>query len=86
MEVRYDLDVQASELAAKLGLPFVRAATVGSSADFVAAVRDLVVERIQCRPVGLRAAVGELGPSHDVCPAGCCPNPRGQAPAAAGED
>jgi len=77
MEVLYDLDVQASELAAKLGLPLVRAVTVGASAEFVAAVRDLVVERIQSRPLSARATVGALGPSHDVCPAGCCPNLRG---------
>jgi ferrochelatase len=23
-----------------------------------------------------RPALGALGPSHDVCPAGCCPNER----------
>jgi len=86
MEVRHDLDVQAAELAAKLRLPLVRAGTVGSSAEFVAGVRDLVVERMQGRAAAERAAVGELGPSHHVCPAGCCPNLRGYVPAAAGED
>jgi ferrochelatase len=24
----------------------------------------------------VRRALGELGPSHDLCPAGCCPNAR----------
>jgi len=86
MEVMFDLDVQARARAAELRLGFARAATVGADTQFVAAVRDLVVERIQRRPAALRAALGELGPSHDVCPAGCCPNPRGHAPAAAGED
>lgn len=35
---------------------------------------------------GGRAALGALGPSHDVCPLGCCPNPRAPRPAAAGSD
>jgi ferrochelatase len=83
MEVRFDLDVQAAEKAAELGLPFVRAATVGTDPEFVAAIRDLVLERAHGLPA---AAVGTLGPSHDVCPAGCCPNLRGPLPAAAGED
>jgi protoporphyrin/coproporphyrin ferrochelatase len=86
MEVRYDLDVQAAELAAKLGLALSRAATVGASPELVAAVRDLVMERMHGRPAGERPALGELGPSHDVCPPGCCPNLRGYLPAAAGED
>jgi ferrochelatase len=86
MEVLHDLDVEAAELAARLGLPLVRAATVGASAEFVAAIRDLVLERIEGRPPRERAVVGELGPSHDVCPAGCCRNLRGHLPAAAGED
>jgi protoporphyrin/coproporphyrin ferrochelatase len=86
MEVRYDLDVAAAELAARLGLPCVRAATVGRAAEFVAAIRDLVVERLESRPAAARATVGELGPGHDVCPAGCCPNLRGYVAAATGED
>jgi protoporphyrin/coproporphyrin ferrochelatase len=86
MEVLHDLDLEARELAARLHLPFARAATVGADPDFVAAVRDLVMERIDRRPHSRRAAVGALGPSHDVCPAGCCPNLRGYVPAAAGED
>ncbi|MDP9397989.1 MAG: ferrochelatase, partial [Actinomycetota bacterium] len=28
-----------------------------------------------------RAALGPLGASHDLCPADCCPNPRGERPA-----
>ena len=43
---------------------------------FVAAVRELVLERAAAvrgeEPV--RRSLGELGASHDVCPAGCCPN------------
>lgn len=86
MEVRYDLDVQAAATAAKLGLRFARVPTPGTDPRFVAMVRDLVLERVENRPTVARAALGELGPSHDDCPAGCCPNPRGPQPACSGED
>ena len=33
-----------------------------------------------------RATVGSLGPSWDLCPTGCCPNPRGDRPALCGRD
>jgi ferrochelatase len=78
MEVRYDLDTEALATASRLGLPCTRAATVGTDPRFVTAVRELVLERAAAvrgeQP--RRAALGELGPSHDVCPAGCCPNER----------
>jgi ferrochelatase len=75
MEVVYDLDTQAAEKAAELGLPVSRARTVGADARFAGAVRDLVLERAASargeRPE--RCALGALGASHDVCPADCCP-------------
>ncbi len=78
MEVRYDLDTEALETAAALGLPVTRARTVGTAPEFVAAVRELVLERAALvrgeQPP--RQALGELGPSHDICPVGCCPNAR----------
>jgi protoporphyrin/coproporphyrin ferrochelatase len=87
MEVVYDLDTQARETADELGLPFVRSATVGVDPRFVAALADLVIERAATlRGEGpQRPALGSLGASHDVCPAGCCRNLRGWRPAAAGE-
>jgi len=78
MEVKYDLDTEAMATAARLGLPCVRAATVGTDPRFVAAIRELVLERaavVRGEAVP-RPALGALGPSHDVCPAGCCPNLR----------
>ena len=88
MEVRYDLDTEALATAGRLGLPCVRAGTVGTDPRFVAAVRELVLERAAAergeQPV--RRALGVLGPSHDVCPAGCCANPRGPRPALCGAD
>jgi ferrochelatase len=78
MEVRYDLDTEALATARRVGLPVTRAATVGTDPRFVTAVRELVLERAAAvrgeEPV--RRSLGELGPSHDVCPAGCCPNAR----------
>ncbi|MGQ0630380.1 MAG: ferrochelatase [Sporichthyaceae bacterium] len=83
VEVCYDLDIELRELADSLGMAMSRAGTVGVDPAFVRAVGDLVRERIDGGP---RAAVGELGPSHDTCPAGCCANLRGPTPAAAGQD
>jgi protoporphyrin/coproporphyrin ferrochelatase len=88
MEVVYDLDVEAAETAERLGLPYARAATPGVDPRFVAMVRDLLVERAAAErddPVD-RAAVDGSVPSWDLCPAGCCPNPRGPRPALCGKD
>jgi ferrochelatase len=87
MEVKYDLDTEAAAKAAELGLPVARAATVGADPRFAAAVRELVLERAATEQgrAPARCALGALGPSHDVCPAGCCPA-RTPLPAAAGRD
>ncbi|KQT89205.1 ferrochelatase [Marmoricola sp. Leaf446] len=91
MEVIYDLDTEARATAEEIGLPFARAATAGVDPRFVAMARDLLLERAAVesgepasQPVE-RAAVG--GPaSWDLCPVGCCPNPRGERPALCGQD
>ncbi|MDT0446131.1 ferrochelatase [Streptomyces johnsoniae] len=87
MEVLYDLDTEAMAVAKELGLPAVRSATVGAEPRFVAAVRDLVLERAATERGESpgRCALGALGPSHDICPVGCCPA-RQAKPAAAGAD
>ena len=69
MEVVFDLDVQAAERAAALGLRFVRAATAGAAPEFVAMIRELVTERIE--PSTPRRALGRLG-LRPECAAGCC--------------
>lgn len=69
MEVVYDLDTEAMARARGLGLNLVRAATVGTAPEFVAMIRDLVVERMEG---GERRALGSRGPNHDVCPEDCC--------------
>ena len=70
IEVLYDLDVEAQQLAAALGLNMVRAATAGVHPAFVAMIRELVVERLTGGSD--KRALGMQGPSHDVCPADCC--------------
>jgi protoporphyrin/coproporphyrin ferrochelatase len=52
MEVIYDLDVEAVATAEHVGLPFARAATVGTDPRFVAMVRELVRERAEDAPRG----------------------------------
>lgn len=44
MEVKYDLDVEAADLAAELGVAFARAATPGTDPRFAALPRDLLGE------------------------------------------
>jgi ferrochelatase len=70
MEVMYDLDEEAKHKAAEVGINFVRAGTVGTHPRFVRMIRELVLERLTDNPT--RLALGELGPSHDVCPVDCC--------------
>lgn len=72
MEVLYDLDTEAAALAAELGLNLVRAGTVGTDPAFVAMIRELVEERLWGEADPLRRALGDRGPSHDLCPADCC--------------
>lgn len=70
IEVRWDLDVEAAATATEAGLIFHRTASPSSDPRFVAMVRELVVERMDRDAP--RRALSSLGPSHDVCPAGCC--------------
>jgi ferrochelatase len=70
LEVIYDLDTEATQLAAAIELNVVRAATVGTHPKFVQMIRQLIEERMSTNPV--RLALGTRGPSHDVCPANCC--------------
>lgn len=72
MEVVYDLDVEARERADLVSLRMARAATVGTDPDFVATVRELVLERVSGAS---RRSLGRLGAGWDVCPADCCPAP-----------
>ena len=73
MEVLYDLDVEARQLCDSLFLPMTRAKTVGVHPQFIAMIRELILERIS--PNAERRALGSLGPWPDVCAEDCCPAP-----------
>jgi len=74
LEVIWDLDNEARETAARLGLGYARAATPGTDPRFVTMIRELVEERIAALP---RQRLGTL-PVWDLCPADCCPSPQGE--------
>lgn len=78
MEVLFDLDTEAKEACEKLGVEFQRAATLGVHPKFVRMISELLKERIYATEG--RPAIGELGPSHDVCPEDCCLYPRPTRP------
>ena len=73
LEVLYDLDTEARELAGELDIKLVRAQTVGTHPAFVSMIRELIEERLD--PSKPKLALGRFGPSHDVCPEDCCPVP-----------
>jgi ferrochelatase len=73
MEVAFDLDVEAHQLAGQLGLQFVRVPTVGTHRRFVTMIRQLIEERLD--PTIPKLALGNDGPHTDSCLAGCCPAP-----------
>jgi protoporphyrin/coproporphyrin ferrochelatase len=86
VEVVYDLDTEALATAERLGLDAVRVPTAGTDPRFVEMVRELLLERAAVERGDRvdRAAVGGEPPCWDLCPAGCCPNPRGPRPALGG--
>jgi ferrochelatase len=81
MEVIYDLDTEAKHLCDELGINMIRAATVGTHPRFIRMIRELIEERMTESPD--RAALGNLGPSHDKCPVDCCLYNPTRPPAAA---
>ena len=74
MEVLYDLDAEAKDLADKLGMNFIRSKTAGSDPRLIQMIRDLVEERRN--PQLPRVFLGDLGPCPDVCPPNCCSAPQ----------
>ncbi|WP_109472922.1 ferrochelatase [Ornithinimicrobium cavernae] len=88
MEVIFDLDTEAQETAAEVGIQVLRVPTVGIDPQFVSGLVDLVVERAaEARgesPERPSWPVAQPWPS--VCAPGCCPNLRVAKPAACGAD
>ena len=70
LEVLYDLDVEAREAAAELGLRLVRASSASTHPAFVRMIRELVEERLGRSSE--RPAVGRYAAGHDTCPVDCC--------------
>jgi ferrochelatase len=79
MEVLFDLDTQASQTAAELGMTFTRVPTVGTDPRFVAMIRELIEEQTQAKP---KLFLGDDGPWPDDCPAAdhCIPATGGGRP------
>ncbi len=86
MEVLFDLDHEAAERAAELGLGFQRVPAAGIHPRFVTMIRELIEERMTADPA--RPAAGGFPPLHDICPLNCCligaGRPASAAPAVAG--
>lgn len=74
MEILFDLDTEARELCAELGLEMVRAQTVGTHPRFIRMIRELICERTD--DTNPRLSLGVLGPRPDSCALDCCPMPR----------
>jgi protoporphyrin/coproporphyrin ferrochelatase len=89
MEVRFDLDTEAAQTAATVGLEMVRVPTVGVDPEFVSGLVDLAFERAAQARSHLPVA-GPSWPGNEVfppvCRPGCCPNLRAARPALCGSD
>lgn len=84
VEVIWDLDTEAAETAADLGLAFWRVPTPGVDPRFVSGLADLVAERLGR---GLpHEALLALPVRPDFCAPGCCVNARTTKPTTAGQD
>lgn len=70
VEVVWDLDRVAASLAEELGLEMVRAGTVGTHPKFVAALAEIVEERLGLREH--RRAEGAFPALPDRCAPNCC--------------
>ena len=82
MEVMFDLDEEAAQVCEERGIRMHRTRTAGIETGFVEMISDLVQERVEGRKD--RAAAGELGAWHDVCPEDCCLYTPQRPPAAGG--
>ncbi len=80
MEVAWDLDTEALETCANLGMEAIRVPTPGTHAAFVSGLVDLICERTVNNNIAERPHVTDLGPWYDVCRPGCCENFRGAKP------
>lgn len=74
LEVIWDLDNEAAEKAAELGMGFVRAGTAGDDPRFAKMIVELIsehVDEVRPRKLSLMPAAG-CGRNGEVCAPGCC--------------
>src|ERR1051326_4842584 len=69
MEIVYDLDFEAQNLAQELGLKMVRSATAGTHPSFVKMIRELILERVDNAPARF---VGSHRARNSLCAPDCC--------------
>ncbi len=69
MEIVYDLDFEAQNVARELGMKMVRATTAGTHPLFVKMIRELMLERIDNVPARF---VGSQGARIGLCAPDCC--------------
>jgi ferrochelatase len=74
MEVLFDLDTQAAQIAHDSGMTMVRTPTVGTHPRFVSMLVDLLEEAAGLRSD--RPSMGNSGPRPDICAVNCCPPPK----------
>lgn len=71
MEIIYDLDTEAKQLAQKLGMTFIRTKSSGTNHLFGKLMGELVEERLKSDQY-LKRTVGTCPPEPDRCAPGCC--------------
>jgi ferrochelatase len=86
MEVLWDLDHEARQRAATLGMTFVRAATPGTDPRFAQMVVELITEQVRGTPARRCSQVSAAGQglNGSPCAAGCCEKGRSAAAGAGG--
>ena len=84
MEVVFDLDTEAVEVAEEVGIDLLRVPTVGTDTEFVLGLVDLALERAaEARGEQVEQPTWPGSePRPSVCRPGCCPNLRVSKPAA----
>lgn len=73
MEVLFDLDEEARQVCAEIGLNMARAGTVGVHPQFVSMIRKLIEERLHGQE---KTAIGQYEAGPNACPLDCCPRPQ----------
>jgi ferrochelatase len=76
LEVQYDLDIQAAEVCAELGVNFERAGTAGVHPALVSMIRELILEQTEG---ATPRSVGSLGIDPKLCDAQCDRPPASRA-------